>query len=118
MPALEFDPVPEGLEEHLQMIVYEIMRQVTSEEKAVLLLSRYGMSKWLNSIEKHKNTPELKKMLEELVLKLVKVGGKALSVNVLFKIGTSYEIFAIHPKLQDQAWESLGQLAQAEELGD
>ena len=81
------------------MIIYEIMRQIATDEKAIMILSRYGISKWLAGIEKHKDQPELRKLIEDLALKLVKTGHRQLSVTVLFKMATSQEIVSIHPRL-------------------
>jgi hypothetical protein len=53
VPAVEYDTSDGVLEDHQQMIIYEIMRQITSEEKAVLVLSRYGISKLLQAIKLH-----------------------------------------------------------------
>ncbi len=58
------------------MIIYEIMRQITTEEKALLILSRYGISKLLSAIKLHSEQIEIKKLLEDLVIKLVKSGHK------------------------------------------
>jgi hypothetical protein len=58
------------------MIIYEIMRQITTEEKALLILSRYGISKLLSAIKLHNESIEIKKLLEDLVIKLVKSGHK------------------------------------------
>ena len=53
VPAVEYDTSDGVLEDHQQMIIYEIMRQITSEDKAVLVLSRYGISKLLQAIKLH-----------------------------------------------------------------
>ncbi len=45
------------------MIIYEIMRQITTEEKAILILSRYGISKLLQAIKLHEEQAEIKKLL-------------------------------------------------------
>jgi hypothetical protein len=52
------------------------MRQITTEEKALLILSRYGISKLLSAIKLHNESVEIKKLLEDLVIKLVKSGHK------------------------------------------
>jgi hypothetical protein len=57
----------------------------------------------------------LKNMIEELVLKLVKFGHKQLSVNVLYKMGTSAEVMSLHPRLRHTAWECLDLLSEAAE---
>ena len=95
------------------MIVYEIMRQVTNEEKAVLLLSRYGISKLLQAVKLHRDQSELRTLLEDLVSKLVRTGHRQLSATVLFKMGTSEEVSSIHPKLQQTAWECLVSLSES-----
>jgi hypothetical protein len=94
------------------MIIYEIMRQITSEEKALLILSRYGLSKLLNAIKLHSEQKEIRRLLEDFVCKLVKSGHRNLSVSVLFKMGTSQDVKQIHPGLQDTAWECLVSLSE------
>ena len=74
VPAVEYDTSDGVLADHQQMIIYEIMRQITSEEKAILILSRYGISKLLQAIKLHEEQAEIKKLVQELVLKLVRVG--------------------------------------------
>lgn len=63
MPAVEYDTSDGVLADHQQMIIYEIMRQITSEEKAILILSRYGISKLLQAIKLHEEQAEIKKLL-------------------------------------------------------
>ena len=67
-------------------IVYEVVRQVTSEQKAVTLLQRYGISKLLIAVKNHSHDAELKKLIEDLTQKLVNVGKNCLSINVLYML--------------------------------
>lgn len=56
------------------IIVHEVMRQVTSEQKAVTLLQRYGISKLLIAVKNHSHDLELKHLIEDLTQKLISVG--------------------------------------------
>ena len=67
-------------------IIYEVIRQVTSEQKAITLLQRYGISKLLLAVKNHAHDPDLKHLIEDLTQKLVEVGKNCLSVNVLYML--------------------------------
>ena len=47
-------------------VVYEVIRQVTSEQKAITLLQRYGISKLLIAVKNHAHDTELKRLIEDL----------------------------------------------------
>lgn len=67
-------------------VLYEVCRQVTTEQKAILLLQRYGISKLLLAIKSHAADSEMKTLIEDLTQKLVATGKNCLSVNVLFML--------------------------------
>ena len=91
-------------------VVYEVIRQVTSEQKAITLLQRYGISKLLLAVKNHAHDHELKRLIEDLTQKLVEVGKNCLSVNVLFMLAQSGGVSDVHPKLSRTAWSALVQL--------
>lgn len=98
---------------HLQaQIVYEVIRQVTSEQKAVTLLQRYGISKLLIAVKNHAHDADLKRLIQDLTQKLVEVGKNCLSVNVLFMLAQSGGVTDVHPKLGRTAWEALVELSE------
>jgi hypothetical protein len=88
-------------------IIYEVTRQITTEQKAIFLLQRYGISKLLVAVKTHAIDSDLKSLIEDLVVKLVSVGKNCLSVNVLFMLAQSSGISDVHPKLCKTAWEAL-----------
>jgi len=93
-------------------IVYEVIRQVTSEQKAITLLQRYGISKLLVAVKQHSYDLELKSLIEDLTQKLVSVGKRCLSVNVLFMLAQSGGVSDVHPRLSRAAWEALVELSE------
>ena len=93
-------------------VVYEVIRQVTSEQKAITLLQRYGISKLLLAVKNHAHDHELKRLIEDLTQKLVEVGKNCLSVNVLFMLAQSGGVSDVHPKLSRTAWSALVQLSE------
>lgn len=60
---LDFSPDARRLQ---AKIVYEVIRQVTSEQKAITLLQRYGISKLLIAVKNHAHDAELKHLVEDL----------------------------------------------------
>ena len=98
----------------LQLIVVnEVVRQITDESKAVLLLQRYGLSKFLFAIKKHKQSnSQLAKLIESFTIKLIEVGRPSLPISVLYMLGTSKEVAQLHPQLQLTAWDGLAYLTE------
>lgn len=94
-------------------VVYEIVRQITTEQKATFLLQRYGISKLLLAIKNHSvDDNELKALIEDLTTKLVSTGKNCLSINVLFMLAQSTGISDVHPKLCRTSWEALVSLSE------
>ena len=60
---LDFDPDARRLQ---AKVVYEVIRQITSEQKAITLLQRYGISKLLIAVKNHAHDAELKRLVEDL----------------------------------------------------
>ena len=98
-------------------VVYEVVRQITTEQKATFLLQRYGISKLLLAIKNHAaDDPELKALIEDLTTKLVATGRNCLSVNVLFMLAQSTGISDVHPKLCKTSWEALVSLSEKQAM--
>lgn len=93
-------------------VLYEVSRQVTTEQKAVFLLQRYGISKLLLAIKEHSANSEMKSLIEDLTTKLVATGRNCLSVNVLFMLAQSSGISDVHPKLCKTSWDALVALSE------
>ena len=85
---------------------------MTSSEKAVTLLQRYGISKLLIAVKNHAHDPDLKRLIEDLTQKLVSVGKNCLSVNVLYMLAQSGGVADVHPRLSRIAWEALVELSE------
>ena len=49
-------------------------------------MQRYGISKLLIAVKNHAHDLELKHLIEDLTQKLISVGKRCLSVNVLFML--------------------------------
>ena len=93
-------------------VIYEVIRQITTEQKAIVLLQRYGISKLLIAVRNFGDDPELKRLVEDLTQKLVATGKNCLSVNVLFMLAQSGGVSDVHPKLSRTSWECLVDLSE------
>jgi hypothetical protein len=71
LPVVEFASKDVELSDLQTMLINEIVRQITSEDKAVLLLSRYGISKLLNAMKKQESNLINRRLIEQLTTKLL-----------------------------------------------
>ena len=107
--------LPAGERQLQAKIVYEVVRQITTEEKAAILLQRYGISKILTAIKNLNENAyhdELKHLVEELAIKLIKTGRNILPIQALYAIAQSSGIVKeVHIALQQTAWEALVEIS-------
>ena len=71
LPVVEFASKDVELSDLQTMLINEIVRQITSEDKAVLLLSRYGISRLLNAMKKQESNQINRRLIEQLTTKLL-----------------------------------------------
>lgn len=71
LPVVEFVTSDIELADLQSILCNEIVRQITNEEKAILLLSRYGISKLLNAIKNHSADQNMQRLIEQLTVKLI-----------------------------------------------
>ncbi len=110
---VEHTDLDQRMRRQLSTVIYEVIRQITTEQKAVFLLQRYGISKLLMAVKNHAPyDSELKRLIEDLTQKLVATGKNCLSVNVLFMLAQSTGISDVHPRLCKTSWDALVSLSE------